>query len=194
LRERARRLAVFQNGMETIESRRTSFEQLVQIRVFRHARWYAPAAVTAELDHIVGAPEVALVVDLDALERSPLARIDRVMLLALDALGHAGLHVVLAAKRAVDRAVALQPRVRGATVLDRNDGSIVVRLRVQRPDVRVIALTDDPELIAELGELDRGIALGRPELAGEHVVAAGDTAVRATLWWLLFERLRAEAA
>jgi hypothetical protein len=177
--------------MVTLAPPPSSFDQLLQSRAFRYARCYAPEAVMSVLEDVVSTPVLALAVDDDALERSALARIDRVMLLALDALANADVHVVLVAREERARAAALQSRIARAGLLDPGDGSVVTRLRVHRPDVRVIALSDDPALITELTGRDRGIALGRPELAGENVAAIGDMAVRATLWWLLVERLRA---
>ena len=46
---------------------------------------YVPSALIELLQEIATQPELCVVVDVDALGRSALARIDRVMLLALDA-------------------------------------------------------------------------------------------------------------
>jgi len=60
------------------------------------------------LRDVAGAPQLALVLDIDALERSARARVDRVMLLALAALGRARVELVLAARTEHERALLLQ--------------------------------------------------------------------------------------
>lgn len=160
----------------------------------RHARHYAPEPVMGALAGIVGAPEIALVIDVDALERSALAKIDRVMLLALEALAGSGIHVVLAARETTDRAALLQRVLDRAELVDGTRKDLVGALRAARPAMRVIVLSDDPELLTRLAACDCGIALGRPELTRANVANIGDTAVRATLWWLAEEHARLIAA
>ncbi|HEX5059067.1 MAG TPA: hypothetical protein VFV99_06890 [Kofleriaceae bacterium] len=181
-------------AMTTIESIPYTYERLVQARAFRNARCYAPDAVTTLLRGAMSAPDVALIVDVDTLERSALAKIDQVMLLALDALAHAGVHVVLVARYERDRAAMLQARIRGAWCFDPSDGSVIHRLRQWRASAHTIVVTDDLALLAELGSADHGLALGRPELVRENIAALGDTSVRATLWWLLEQRRHGVAA
>lgn len=137
---------------------------------------------------IAGARDLTLVLDVDALERSALAKIDRVMLLALDALSCAGVRVVLAARDERERAVRLQRRLRGSTYVDPR------ALSFAGLPAPLLVVSDDPALLAMLEPDDRGIALGRPELASRQIAPAGDTSVRATLWWLLDERTRATAS
>ncbi len=146
------------------------------------------------LQEIVGAPEIALVVDIDALERSALAKIDRVMVLAFEALAGAGIRLVLAARETTDRAALLQRVLLRAELADGTDAEVLERLRSTRPDLRAIVLSDDPDLLGRVARCDCGIALGRPELTRANVASLGDTAVRATLWWLAEEHARLVAS
>jgi hypothetical protein len=143
------------------------------------------------LRDIAGIPDLALVIDVDALEHSARAQIDRVMVLALDALSHAGVRVVFAAQRERLRAMRLRSTVPGATYIDMTYAALC---GVRGQSSPLIVISDDPALFELIAPGDRGMALGRPELARDNIAAAGDTAVRATLWWLLDERSRAMAA
>jgi len=143
----------------------------------RFARRYASDAIVALLHRIATSPQLGLVIDLDALERSVLARFDRVMLRALESLAIAGVQVVLIAKDQRDRASRLARTIRSATI----HSSSLVELRAGAPGVSWIVISDDGALLAETSEDDRALVLGRPEAAS----------VRATLWWLLDERTRA---
>jgi hypothetical protein len=134
------------------------------------------------------APALSLVVDVDALERSALARVDQVMVLALQALSWARVQVVLVADYEQGRAARLQLAIAGWCCRKQE-----VVSELQQP-TRVIAISDDPDLLASLRETDAGIALGRPELVRANIAVAGETAIRATLWWLLEERIRAKSA
>lgn len=178
--------------MATIDTCSYSFDRIVSARAFRHARCYAPEPVMATLRDVMAVPELAVLLDVDTLERSALARIDRVMLLALDALAHAGVHVVLLAHHERDRATLFQHAITRSRLLD--PAHAIGHVRAHWPDASVIAISDAPDLLRALDTGDRGVALGRPELTSANIAAAGDTSVRATLWWLLEERLRARAA
>jgi hypothetical protein len=162
----------------------------VRPRVFRHARCYAPEPVMNVLRDVAGAPQLALVLDIDALERSARARVDRVMLLALAALGRARVELVLAARTEHERALLLQRMLPGALWFSAG-ATLRSQLAEKLPGAPVIAITDAPELIHMLAPHDRGVALGRPELAHDNVVTIGDTGVRAMLWALLDERWQA---
>lgn len=169
-----------------------SIDRIIRAGAFRHARCYAPETVMAVLRDVIAAPELALLVDIDTLERSALAKVDRVMSLALDALARAGVDVILSARYERARTALVESVVRGSRSLDAR--VIDVRGRACLPATPVIAISDDPAVFAALGIYDRGIALGRPELATANVVAAADTSVRATLWWLLEARTRRTSA
>jgi hypothetical protein len=160
----------------------------------RHARHYAPEPVMAVLADVVGTPDVALVIDIDALERSALAKIDRVMVLAFEALAGSGIRLVLAARETADRAALLQRVLVRAELADGTQADLVSRLRTPRPGLRAIVLSDNPELLERVTKCDCGIALGRPELTRANIASIGDTAVRATLWWLAEEHARLVAA
>ncbi|HSD90549.1 MAG TPA: hypothetical protein VLB44_23650 [Kofleriaceae bacterium] len=157
--------------------------------MFRHARYYAPAQVIDVVRDIVVTPDLALVLDVDTLERSALAKIDWVMLLALDALSYAGVRIVFAARHEGERAVRLQQRLGGVVYMNPDEMQLT-RLRDRSERLRLLVISDDPDLLASLAPQDCGIALGRPELACSNIAVAGDTSVRATLWWLVDERSR----
>lgn len=149
----------------------------------RLARCYAPDRVTAVLADVAAAAELVLVIDVDTLERSALARVDRVMVLALDALAQTGVHVILSARAELDRAQLLQHSITAATVVGQD--LALPHARKLHASARLIVVSGAPEWMERLGVGDRGIALGRPELVRANVAAAGDTEIRATLWWLL---------
>lgn len=175
--------------MSTIESRRYSVERLLQARVFRHAHYYAPDSVMDALDDVICASDVSLLIDIDMLERSAFARIDGVMMLALDALAHAGVRVVLVTRAQRERVGLLRQRILAARCASPDDDPIT-NVRAERPAGHVIVLSDNVQLLAGLSARDRGVVLGRPELTRANVVSTGDAAVRATLWWMLEERRR----
>jgi hypothetical protein len=178
----------------TVETSSSSIDRIIRAGAFRHARCYAPALVMEVLRSAATAPALSLVIDVDALERSALAKVDRVMVLALQALSRTGVQIVLVANSEQDRAARLQHAIVGSWCARFHRHELVTQLRRARPATRAIAITDDPDLLASLDETDRGIALGRPELVRANIAVAGDTAIRATLWWLLEERARGNAA
>ena len=156
---------------------------------------YTPEAARAMLEALVGAPGLALLIDVDALERSALARVDRVMQLALAALGTARTAIMLAARYERDRAATLQRSIPGARFLVRPAATAVPQIDAATPaDTPVIALSDDPAVFDLLAPADRGLALGRPELARPTIASIGDASVRATVWWLYERRARAIAS
>jgi len=138
---------------------------------------------------VVAADELVLVIDVDTLERSALARIDRVMLLALDSLGHAGVDVVLLSRDESGRADLLRQGITSAASVT-GGATAIASVREARPRARLVILTDDPMVLLKLADRDRGIALGRPELVNARIATIGDASVRATLWWMLDERLK----
>jgi hypothetical protein len=164
-------------------------------RIFRAPRCYAPDHVTAILHGVVAARDLALLVDVDALERSALARVDRVMQFAFAALSRVRVNVFFAARYERERSLVLQRAIPGARYVNR---SAALALPVVRDTVAasgpMIMLSDDPPVFDALPAKDRGLALGRPELARANITALADTSVRATLWWLYEERARALAS
>jgi hypothetical protein len=158
----------------------SSFDRFIRAGAFRHARCYAPEPVMTLLADVVAVPGLALVLDVDTLERSALAKFDRVMSLALGALRRAGVDVILTARYECARAAFIEHAVPGSRRINVSERAL--------PASTIVAISDDPVLFAALTDVDRGIALGRPELARPNVVAAGDASVRATLWWMLEAR------
>jgi hypothetical protein len=142
-----------------------------------NARFYAPSQVTRQLRSLACAPALALVVDVDALERSVMARVERVMALALDALAKTNVQVVLVAREHQERARQLHRVVQGARYVEHDD--VVGHVRGELPNVPVIVISDAPRLLENLGESDRAIPL-----------CDADLGVRATLWWLVDARAR----
>jgi hypothetical protein len=135
-----------------------------------NARFYAPQHLTRQLQSLATSDRLALIIDVDALDRSTFARGDRVMTLALDALARVSVQVVLASRS--DRAVVLQRSVPSAWCLPTT--RVVAETREQLRGARLLAVSDDLELLATLGSDDRGIAL-----------TTGELSVRAVLWWLV---------
>lgn len=142
-----------------------------------NARFYAPCQVTRQLRALACAPSLALVVDVDALERSVLARVDRVMALALDALAHTNVQIVLVARAQQERAQALHRAVTGSWCLEAAD--VLAHVRDRMPSAPLIVVSDEPHMRANLGDDDRAIDLSDEEVG-----------VRATLWWLVDARAR----
>jgi hypothetical protein len=99
----------------------------------------------------------------------------------------------LIAKDEQPRASMLQRSIAGSVWLPKHD-TLIAELRLFLPGARLIAITDDAALLGALTADDRGIALGRPELASASVTSAGDTAVRATVWWLCEQVTASRAA
>jgi hypothetical protein len=178
--------------MATLGSWSYSLDRIVHARAFRHARCYAPEPVLAALHDVVAARELVLLVDVDTLERSALARVDRVMLLALGSLACAGVHVMLVARDERERAMRFAHAITGSRLVD--PIGAISHARADWPAASIVAISDAPELLRALGANDRGLALGRPELTSANIAAAGDASVRATLWWLVEERMRTSAA
>jgi hypothetical protein len=171
-----------------------SLRQLAATRTFRtKARFYAPAYLTELLESVACADELALLVDVDALERSTLARSDRVMVLALEALSQVRVQIVIVACAENAKAPLLHRAVPGSWCIDRERA--VGHVRERSPDARVIAISDDLELLGSIGVGDRGLALARGNGAQvSNVAMTGEVSVRAALWWLVDVRARAGAA
>jgi hypothetical protein len=142
-------------------------------------RVYAPEHLTRPLESIATAQGLAVFLDVDALGRGSPRTHDRFLTLALDALAHLGVQVVVVARVATDRAVALQralpPR------------------RPHDPSFRKIVISNDPELLATLGPEDRGFTV-MPSPVPSHGVMSGESSLRLVLWWLVASRAAAGMA
>lgn len=157
-----------------------------------NARLYVPEAVTALLADAASANRLATLVDIDALERSKLARLDRVMRLALDALSHLDVQIVLFDRRDPARAARIHRDVPGAWCsAARAPGDCLGEVRSRHRAIPLIAISDDRELLAALDDRDRGIALGAPGPRTQRCAAPGDLNVRAALWWMVDLRYKA---
>jgi len=156
-----------------------------------NARFYAPAHLTRQLQSIATTEPLAVIIDVDALDRSTFARGDRVMTLALDALSHVSVHVVLVSRCAMERAVMLQRSVPRSWCFETERAVHEIRERIS--GVQLIAVSDDLQLLAALGADDRGIALACANHAS-NVVTTGEITVRAVLWWLVDRRAKAGMA
>lgn len=163
-------------------------------RAFRsNARFYAPACLIELLEGSARADELVLIVDIDTLERSTLARGDRVMRLALDALSQVKVQVVLVACSDATKAALLHHGIPGSWCIEREHA--MRSIREQLPNVRVIAISDDLELLGSLEIDDRGIALNRGnEPLVSNVVTTDDISIRAVLWWLVDVRSKVSLA
>jgi hypothetical protein len=147
------------------------------------------------LGGILAERALGLLVDVDALERSALARVDRVMQIALSALARTGVTICLAARYERERALVLQRALVGSMFITRAAPLAIPLARATLPpETPLIVLSDDPPAFELLLERDRGLALGRPELVCANITIVGDASVRAALWWLYEERGRAIAS
>lgn len=147
-----------------------------------NARLCAAEQLTQQLHSIATTADLAVIIDVDALSRSPHARGDRLTRLALDALSHVGVQVVVVANDDLDRAVALQRGIPRASCFATTRAA--ARLRAQSPGVRMIAISNDVELLATLGPEDRGFTVACTTDTS-HGVMAGEVSMRAVLWWLV---------
>ena len=149
------------------------------------ARVYAPDDVRRLLGDVTASPDLAVCIDVDALERTQLARVDGVTILALEAL-QAHFPVALLAWDAAERAMtmksALPGLVRCTHVVPRRS---LAPVRAALPDRRLAVLTDAPDLVSDLGKRDCALVLGALQhLVQRNVAKIRELEVRATLWWL----------
>lgn len=132
------------------------------------------------LADIATAPRIALVIDVDAIDAAPAFR-RGVLTRALDALAHAGVHVVLWSRTAVERAARLHRAIPRSWWLAAHDpGAVLATVRGRLPGTRVVAVTDDTSLHAALEAGDRAMP-----------VAARERTIPAACWWLIEARGRA---
>lgn len=176
--------------MATLPSDRTRLELAPE----RNARSCAPHLVATLLESVLAEWDLALVLDVDALERSAFARIDRIMQFSLVALSRTRVTIYLAARDERQRALIVQRSIPGARFMTRSASQSIPVIRASAGDSSLLAISDDPEVFATLRARDRGLALGRPELSRGNVKALADSAVRATLWWLYEARAQALAS
>ena len=159
--------------------------------VRRGARYYAPDPIPTMLTELASAPLLGLVIDVDALEHSALARVDRVMLLAFGELGRSGIRLVLAARHETARARSIQRSLTIVPLLADAAATTLVTTRAHLPGARLLVMSDSPTMLAGLTGADRALVLGRPELSSPTVFPIGDSSVRAALWFLSHARAKA---
>jgi hypothetical protein len=162
-----------------------------------NARFYVSEEVRLPLCDIATAPALAVLVHLEAFERSAFARIDRVMRCALAALGRVDVQVVLVSHDEGERGALLHRELTTAWWLDLRQGwrdrggggrrasiglaGAAACVRARMAGVQLIGISDERALLDALTEHDRGIAIGN---------ASVDVSVRAALWWLVDTRAR----
>ena len=153
---------------------------------------YVPSALIELLQQLATQSELAVVVDADALGRSALARIDRVMLLALDALFQVNVQLVLLVKHERQRTATLHPWIPKAKLIAYDDPAVALaEVRCATLAAALLAISDAHGLLACLGERDRGIALGTSvDATDPNIAVASDSQIRAALWWLIDARLK----
>lgn len=134
------------------------------------ARFYTSNAVIEHLRPVADAPTLAVIVDIDALEhRSP---VDRVTLLALQALGHASVHVLLISHDEQRRLSLLRRGIPLAWISADRPRHLIPHVRQRVRGVRMIAIAPEPDVISQLQPDDRGIDIDSVQ-------------IRAVLWWLV---------
>jgi hypothetical protein len=159
------------------------------------SRFRIPDPVASALSDLVTASEVAVIVDVDALERSRYARIDDEMLLTLDALMRARIQVALLSGIGWERARWLHHRLPESWHFE---GMVpmfaIADVRTRIPGVRIIAATDQEAICTALAAPDRGLLLSAAALLSipSNSRMIGDVGLRAALWWLVDERTRRE--
>jgi len=150
-----------------------------------NARIYAPDEVRRFLGDVVAEPDLAVCIDIDALERSQLARVDGVTILALDAL-RAHFPIALLAWDAAERAAVIEAALPGIVrCTHAAPRPSLAPVRAALPGRPLVVLSDTADLVAELASSDRALVLGAlPHLVQRNVARIRELEVRATLWWL----------
>jgi hypothetical protein len=158
-----------------------------------NARIYASDAMIDLLTGVATEHRVAVVVDIDGFERGGATRIDRVMRMALDALCHVSVDVVLLVRDQRERAAALRAELARSWCCERGDPTwTLARLHERLPGVPLITISDDLDLLEHLSGRDRGIAIGPScSAARGNIAPSGHLNVRAALWWIVDARWKA---
>lgn len=137
------------------------------------ARFYAPPMVTDPLQPIAGAATLALLVDVDVLEKR--TQLDRVMLLALQALARTQVQVLLVSHDEQIRLGLLRRGVPLTWLSADAPRRAVTQLRSRDRSMRIVAMTGSPE---NLDNQDCWLDLRSTSIAE----------TRAAVWWLVHTR------
>lgn len=155
-----------------------------------------PEPLTRVLLDVAVARDLVALIDVLALERTSLARLDSAMVAAVEALCRAKVQVALIAPQERELLDRIHRELPLAWCLEPADAHATlarVRERVSRSPL--LAISDDPALLAGLSAHDRGLALGGNDACVmSNVVRMCDLNVRATLWWLVYMRTDAGLA
>lgn len=165
------------------------------MQTIRTAR-LGPEPLTRVLVDVAVARDLVALIDVPALERTSLAKLDSAMIAAVDALCRAKVQVALITpheRELLDRIHRELPLAWCLDPAEAHDTLARVRGRVSRSPL--LAISDDPVLLGGLSARDRGLALGCNDAgAMGNVVRMCDLNVRATLWWLVYMRTDAGLA
>jgi hypothetical protein len=155
-----------------------------------------PEPLTRVLVDVALARDLVALIDVPALERTSLARLDSAMIAAVEALCRAKVQVVLIAPHERELLERIHRELPLAWCLDPADAhSTLAHVRERVSWSPVLAISDDPALLAGLSARDRGLDLGCNAAGGMgNVVRMCDLNVRATLWWLVYMRTDAGLA
>lgn len=140
------------------------------------ARFFVPNDLAARVSHLVTARTLVVIVDLDALDRSRFATVDRGLLHLFDAMRFARIQLGFLARTSTEHTSRLR-HVPGSWWID--DGCPIAFARAHLPDADCVVITDDRDVLMRLGRRDLGLP-----------ITDGDHAIRNVLWWLMSERHR----
>lgn len=143
----------------------------MQLAFGTKARFYTSSDVIDQLRPVTDAPTLAIVIDVDALEQP----IDRVTLLALQALANARAHVVLLSHDEQRRLMLWRRGIPLAWISADRPRHAILHVRQHVHGARIVAITSDAEIGAILRNDDCRIDVRRGH-------------IRALLWWLVQSR------
>jgi hypothetical protein len=138
------------------------------------ARFYTSSAVIEHLGPVTNAPTLAVLLDIDALERhSP---VDRVTLLALHALARADVHIRLISHDEQTRLSLLRRGIPLAWISADRPRHLIPHVRQHVRGAQIIAFAHEGDLVPHLAPEDRGVDVSADK-------------IRAVLWWLVHSRV-----
>lgn len=138
------------------------------------ARFHTSSALIEHLAALIDAPCLAVILDVDALQRR--TPVDRVTLLALQALLRSQVHVILTSHDEQTRLSLLRRGMPLSCLSADRLRHLVADVRQRLRGVQLIAVADERDVIPLLLPHDRRVDVGTE-------------AVRAVLWWLVNSRV-----